>query len=71
MFVVAALAIFLTLLLYAGQPWTVSLAVALLVAPVCAAVELFSPGWIDTITVPLATAFTILPLMTLFAFLGA
>ncbi len=70
MFVVAALAIFFTLLLYAGQPWYISITVALLVAPVCAVVELFSPGAIDTITVPLATAGALLPLMTLISFLG-
>lgn len=70
MFVVAALAVFLTLQLYAGQPWHVSLLVALLVAPVCAVVELFSNGGIDTITVPISAGVTTLSVMTLFAFLG-
>ncbi|MBN1428468.1 MAG: phosphatidate cytidylyltransferase [Anaerolineae bacterium] len=70
MFVVAGLAIFLTLLIYAGQTWYVSLTVATCVAPVCAAVELFSDRGMDTLTVPLSAAFAILPLMSLFSFLG-
>ncbi len=70
MFVVAGLVIFFTLLLYAGQPWHVSAAAALLVAPVGAAVELFSRGGMDTITVPLAMAFLLTPLMSLVARLG-
>lgn len=70
MFVVAGLSIFLTLATYASHPWHVSLAVALLVAPVSSAVEFFSPRGKDTITVPLSTAFAILPLISLFSFLG-
>jgi len=70
MFVVAGMAIFITLLVYAGQSWHVSSAVALLVAPVCSAVELFSPRGMDTLTVPLSAAFAILPLMSLVALLG-
>jgi phytol kinase len=71
MFVTAGLAIFFTLLIYAGQPWLVSLVVALLVAPVCAIVELFSNRGIDTLTVPISTGLAVLPLMSLFSFLGA
>lgn len=70
MFVVAGLAIFFTLLVYAGQSWQVSLAVATIVAPVSATVELFSRRGLDTLTVPLAAAFTILSLMFLFSLLG-
>ena len=70
MFVVAGLAIFFTLLVYAGQSWQVSLAVAALVAPVSATVELFSQRGMDTLTVPLSVAFLVLPLMALFSFLG-
>ena len=70
MLVVAGLTIFLTLLIYAGQPWYVSLAVGALVAPVCAAVELFSSRGMDTLTVPLVTAFSVLSLMSLFSFLS-
>ena len=70
MFVVAGLAIFFTLLVYAGQSWQVSLAVAALVAPVSATVELFSHRGIDTLTVPLSVAFSLLSLMLLLSFLG-
>ena len=70
MFFVAGLAIFFTFLIYAGQPWLVSLAVALLVAPVCAVVELFSNRGMDTLTVPISTGLAVLTLMSLFAFLG-
>lgn len=70
MFATAGLAVFLTLLVYAGQPWHVSLAVALLVAPVCAIVELFSNRGMDTLTVPISAGLTILPLMALFSSLG-
>lgn len=71
MFVTAGLAVFLTLLIYAGQPWIVSLTVALLVAPVCAIVELFSNGGMDTLTVPISAGLAVLSLMVLFSFLGA
>jgi dolichol kinase len=71
MYFTAGLAIFFTFLLYAGQPWTVSLAVALLAAPVSAAVELFSKGGIDTLTVPISTGLAVLTLLSLFSFLGA
>jgi len=70
MLVVAGLAIFLTLLIYAGQPWYVSLAIAAFVAPVCAVVELFSSRGMDTLTVPMATAFSVLSLVSLFTFMG-
>ncbi|MBM3190512.1 MAG: phosphatidate cytidylyltransferase [Chloroflexi bacterium] len=69
MVVVAALAVFLTLLFYAGQSWYVSLLVAVVVAPICGAVELFSQKGTDTITVPLAAALSVLPLMLLFSFI--
>ena len=70
MFFTAALAIFFTFMIYAGQPWLVSLAVALLVAPVCAIVELFSNRGMDTLTVPISTGLAVLSLMSLFAVLG-
>jgi dolichol kinase len=70
MFVTAGLAIFFTFLIYAGQPWLVSLAVALLVAPVCAVVELFSNRGMDTLTVPISTGLAVLSLMSIFAYLG-
>lgn len=70
MFVFAGLAAFLTLLLYAGLPWTASLIAALCVAPVSAAVELFSHRGTDTLTVPLSAAFVILPLMAFASLVG-
>ncbi len=68
---VAGLAVFLALLLYAGQPWDVSLAAALLAAPVSAVVELFSNRGMDTLTVPISAGLTVLSLMSLFSVLGA
>lgn len=70
MYVVAGLAIFFTLLLYAGQSWQVSLIVATLVAPVSATVELFSRKGLDTLTVPVAVAFLVMPLILACASLG-
>jgi phytol kinase len=70
MIVTAALALFLTLLFFAGYPWYLSLLIAILVAPVCGAVELFSRRGADTITVPLSTAALVLPLIQLFSLLG-
>jgi len=70
MMAVAGVALFLTLIFYAGQPWHVSLLIALLVAPVCALVELVSRRGTDTLTVPLSTALTVLPLIRLSSVLG-
>lgn len=63
-------AVFLTLLFYGGLTWYISLVVAIIVAPVCAFVELFSRRGMDTFTVPLSAALLILPLVYLFAYLG-
>ncbi len=70
MAVFAALAIFFTLIGYGGQSWYVSLAVALLVAPLCGIIELFSRKGSDTLTVPLSAAFSIMPLIYFFYWLG-
>jgi dolichol kinase len=70
MFVTAGLAVFFTLLVYACRPWHVSLTVALLVAPVCAIVELFTNRGFDTLTVPISTGIAVLSWMLLFSFLG-
>ena len=67
---VSGLAFFLALLFYAGLPWYQSLVIALVVAPVAGVVELMSRRGTDTITVPIAAAFTIIPLMSLFAVIG-
>lgn len=70
MILVAAIALFFTLLCYAGKPWYVSLPVSLIVAPVCGIVELFSKRGTDTLTVPISAAALLLPLIHLFSFLG-
>jgi len=70
MVVVAGLALFLTLLFYAGKPWYTSLLIAAAVAPVCGVVELFSRRGIDTLTVPLSAASLVLPLALLFSLWG-
>ncbi len=61
MIAAGAAATFLTLLLYGGAPWWVSLCAAALVAPLAGAVELFSRRGIDTLTVPLASAAALVP----------
>lgn len=71
MFVTAGLAVFFTLLIYAGQPWQVSLPIALLVAPVSATVELFTSRGMDTLTVPISTGLAVLSWVLVFSFLGA
>lgn len=70
MLVTAGATIFGMLLIYAGQPWYVSFATALLVAPVCAVVELFSHRGMDTVTVPISTGVAILWLISLLSFVG-
>ena len=63
MMVVAGVALFLTLVFFAHLPWYISLLIAALVAPVSGVVELFSHRGTDTLTVPLATAAALAPLM--------
>ena len=70
MIVTSFLAIFLTLLIYGGLSWYICLLVAFMAAPVCGAVELFSRRGTDTLTVPLAAAAMIFPLICLFSYLG-
>lgn len=71
MFVVAWLAIFITMMIYAVMPWYLCLLVALLVAPICAIVELFSKGGTDTITVPLSAAILLFVLIYFFNQMGS
>lgn len=66
----AGLAAFFTLLTYGNQTWQVSLIIAVIIAPICAVIELFSRRGRDTITVPLTAAFTIMPLVYIFYLLG-
>jgi phytol kinase len=61
MIAAGAAAIFLTLALYGGAAWWISLGAAALVAPVAGVVELFSRRGIDTLTVPLAAAAALVP----------
>ena len=70
MIATAFLAIFLTLLLCSGLSWYVCLGVALATAPISGMVELFSRRGTDTLTVPLATAIMVFPLVYLFSYLG-
>lgn len=61
MVVAGAIAAFVTLFVYGDASWWVSLLAALSLAPVAAAVELFSRRGSDTVTVPLATAAGLVP----------
>jgi phytol kinase len=70
MVAVAALALFFTMLCYAGKPWYTSLVVSLITAPVAGAVELFSRKGSDTFTVPLIAAAIIMPLVYIINILG-
>jgi len=70
MFFVAAIAILLCLMIYTSLPWYLCLVGALIVAPICAAVELISHHGLDTITVPFATAIPMFSLMILFSNMG-
>lgn len=70
MYCVSVAVIFVSLLFQTSYPWYLCLAGALLVAPVCALVELISSNGIDTITVPFAAAISISSLNILFSFMG-
>lgn len=70
MVAVCAAAFFLTLLFYVGLPWYQSLVIALVVSPLCALVELMTRRGLDTITVPLTAALSIVPLIRIFAQVG-
>lgn len=70
MVVAAALAMFFTLWVYGGKSWPVSLLTAVVVAPACALVELFSRRGCDTLTVPFTAATLMLPLVRWLSLLG-
>jgi phytol kinase len=61
MVVAGAIAAFVTLFLYGGASWWVSLLAAVSLAPLAGAVELVSRRGSDTVTVPLATAAGLVP----------
>ena len=66
----AGLSILGSLLVFTSFPWFVCLAVTALVAPLAAAVELFSRRGSDTFTVPLATAAATFALISLIGYWG-
>lgn len=66
----AFIAIFLSLLFLGEISWYISLLIASLVAPLAGVVELFSKRGTDTLTIPLATAVMVFPLVVLFTHLG-
>lgn len=70
MIITAFFAVFLTLLIFSPLSWYISLLVSLFVAPIAGFVELFSPGGLDTLTVPLVTAGVLFPLISLLTHLG-
>lgn len=70
MTVVAFVVLFLTLFFLSDLSWYICLLIALVVAPACGLVELFSKRGTDTLTVPLATAAMVFPLVVLFSYLG-
>jgi phytol kinase len=70
MILVSSLALFMTLVFYAGHSWHISLLVSIIVAPVLGTIELFSRRGTDTLTVPLSAAGLIMPLLYFFTFLG-
>lgn len=71
MLTVAGIALFLTLVLYAGASPGLGLTVALLVAPLSTAVELCSRNGSDTLTVPLVTGLGIASALAVASSLGA
>ncbi|MFA5523253.1 MAG: hypothetical protein WDA24_02740 [Tissierellales bacterium] len=70
MYIVSAMVIFVSLLVHSSLAWYLCLIGALLVAPICAVVELISNNGLDTITVPFATAVPIFSLIMLFSYMG-
>ncbi len=70
MFAVSWLVIFVTSMIYTAMSWYMCFVIALLVAPVCTFVELFSRRGTDTMTVPFSAAILIFLIISLFASLG-
>ena len=70
MFFAAFIAVFIVLLICTPFPWYLCLLAALIVAPICAIVELISHHGLDTITVPLSAAIPLYFIMILFSFMG-
>ncbi len=70
MYGVSLLAITVTLSVSMAQPWYVCLGIGLVVAPICAAVELFTRRGMDTVTVPFAAAAAVFALTILLEHMG-
>lgn len=70
MTIVSCAAIFFTIWNYTSAAWYLCFAVALLVAPICALVELFSLRGTDTITVPFSAAIATFAFTYLFTNMG-
>ena len=70
MFVVSLCSVTLLLALRGQMPWYGVAVTATVTALVSAAVELYTPGGMDTITCPLAAMCTLLPLTALFGGIG-
>jgi phytol kinase len=70
MYAVSSVAILGSLMAYTALPWYWCLVAAVLIAPICAVVELISHRGIDTITVPYATAASTFVLLNLLSVTG-
>lgn len=70
MIVVAVVAIALTLAWYGQVPWSIALAVAVVAGPVAGFIELVSRDGVDTVTVPLGTAVTLMALLVALSVIG-
>jgi phytol kinase len=70
MTIAAGLTLLLMLLFYVGFVWYVALLIAILVAPVSSALELFSKDGNDTLYVPIGTAITLLIWILIFTQIG-
>lgn len=71
MLIVSGLAVFYATWKYTSAAWYLCLGVALLVAPICAIVELFSLRGTDTITVPFSAAIATFAFTHLLTSMGA
>lgn len=65
MFVVSFIAVMVVLLIHGSLKWYSYVPTALITAAVCAVVELYTKGGMDTITCPLAAAVTLISLVHL------
>ena len=70
MYIVSAVTIAINLIIYSSIPWYLCIICALIVAPICALVELISHNGIDTITVPFATAIPLFTILMIFSSTG-